>query len=57
MQVRSRDPAGHAHGSDNVPLRKLLPGFNLGAIPMAIHTDQALTVIDKHGIAIEKIVA
>jgi len=57
MQVRAGDSARCADLAKDLTARELLPGLNIDRREMAKHADHALTVIDKDGLAIEKVIA
>src|SRR5690606_3427291 len=56
MQMRARRPACGTNFCNHLATGNLLALANLKCGQMAIHGDQALSMIDKYGLAIEKII-
>ncbi len=57
MQVRPGDTAGGADGADDLAEVNRLPLHDGDLAQMAIHRHETLSVIENHGVAVEKIVA
>ena len=57
MQVRPRRAAGRAYFANNVASFHHIALLAVELIHMAVHSDQALPVIDKNTISVEKKVA
>jgi len=55
--MRPGDPAAGADLADQLASADLLPCMHEHSRQVAVHCDQALAVIDQHGIAIEEITA
>ena len=57
MQMCARHTPSFPHQPKLFALTNMLPFFNMNLAEMAEHTDQALTMINQHSIAIKKVVS
>lgn len=57
MQVRPRGSPGLADGTHGGACAKSLAGSDVDRAQMAIHADEAASVIDKYRLAVEEVVA
>ena len=57
MQMRPGNPTGRANSAQNISSCDLLTFCNRYLTHVAVHRNEALPVIDKHCIAVEKVVA